>query len=57
MTDHQKVAYLVAVGEQDMAARELSRPDGDAIQSIIDTASGRNDLSAEAIRQLMERYP
>ena len=57
MTDRQTIAYLVAVGEQDMAKRELARPDGATIQRIIDAAAGQADLSAEAIRQLMELYP
>lgn len=57
MPDRQTIAYLVAVGEQDMANRELTRPDGATIQQMIDAAAGRADLSAEAIRQLMELYP
>lgn len=54
MNERQRVAWLVSVGRQSMADRDIATLDGVAIAAIIAAGGDYNAQAAEAIRQIME---
>ena len=54
MNERQCIAWLVSVGLQSMADRDIAALDGVAIAAVIAAGGDRKAEAAEAIRQIME---